>query len=112
MQVTKTPRTSSEKLEAITVQEFKYLGTTVTNDDNMDKKLRNRIILANKCYYRLKVTFKSHFITLITKLRLYKTLLRLVLMYGSKSWMITRCNEDSLSVFEREDAPKDIWPIV
>jgi hypothetical protein len=26
--------------------------------------------------------------------------------------MITRCNEDSLSVFEREDAPKDIWPIV
>jgi hypothetical protein len=102
MQVTKTSRTSSEKLEATKVQEFKYLGRTVTNDGNMDKKLINRIILANKCYCKLKVTFKSHFITLITKLRLYKTLLRLVLMYGSESWKIPRCNVNSLSVFERD----------
>jgi hypothetical protein len=39
------------------VQEFKYSGTTVTSDNNMDKELRNRITLANKCYHGLKGKF-------------------------------------------------------
>jgi hypothetical protein len=72
MHVTKRP-IGSYNYE--TVQEFKHLGTTVTNDNSMDKVLRNRIILANKCYHGLG-KFKSHFLTLSTKLRLYKMLLR------------------------------------
>lgn len=59
--------------------EFKYLGKKVTNDNNMDKELRNGIILANKCYHGLNRKFKSYFLTLSPKLRLHKTILRLVL---------------------------------
>jgi hypothetical protein len=103
MQETKRPITSEiGSYDFEIVQEFKYLGTIVTNDNNMDKELRNRIILANKCYHGLKGKFKSHFLTLHTKLRLYKTLLRPVLMYGSESWMLTRNNEQSLRIVERK----------
>jgi hypothetical protein len=40
----------------------------VTNDNNMDEALRNRIILVNKCYHGLKGKFKPHFLTVSTKL--------------------------------------------
>jgi hypothetical protein len=75
-------------------------GKIVTNDNNMDKELR--ISLANKSYHGLTGKFKSRFLTMSTKLRLFKTLLRSLLMYGSESFMITRSIEESLRVFERK----------
>ena len=83
MQVTSKPIMISElivgeqKFEV--VQEFKYLGTIATNDNNLDKEIRYRISLANNCYHRLKYLFRSQFLNLRTKLNLYKTLLKPVL---------------------------------
>jgi hypothetical protein len=73
-----------------------------TNDKNMDKSLRNRILWANKCYHGLKGKFRSHFLTQSTKLRLPERLLRPVLKYGSESWTLAGSNEDGLRVFERK----------
>ena len=39
------------------IQQFKYLGTIVTNDNNLDKEIRYRISLANNCYHGLKHLF-------------------------------------------------------
>jgi hypothetical protein len=64
----------------------------VTDDNNMDSELRNRIILVNKCYHGLKGKFKSHFLTLSTKSKFYKTLLSLC---GSESWVLTWSNEEA-----------------
>ena len=33
------------------VQQLKYLGTIVTNDNNLDKEITCRISLANNCYH-------------------------------------------------------------
>jgi hypothetical protein len=66
----------------------------------MDEELRSRIILANKYYHGLKGKFKYYFLTLSTILRMYITLLRPVLLYGSNSWTLTRTNEQSLRAFE------------
>ena len=43
------------------VQQFIYLGTIVTNDNNLNKEIRYRISLANNCYHGLKLLFRSHF---------------------------------------------------
>ena len=88
MQVTSKPLMISElivgeqKFEVVLL--FKYLGTIVTNDNNLllDKEIRYRISLANNCYHRLKHLFRSQFLNLRTKLNLYKTLLKPVLIYG------------------------------
>jgi hypothetical protein len=82
------------------VQEFKNFGPIVTDNNNMDKEFRNRIILSTKCYHGIKGKFRSYFLTPSTKLRLCKTLLRRVLIYGSESWMLTTSNVDRLWVFE------------
>ena len=56
----------------VVVQQFKYLGTIVTNDNNLDKEIRYRISLANNCYHGLKHFFRSQFLNLRTKLNLCK----------------------------------------
>ena len=72
MQVTSKPIMISElivgeqKFEV--VQQFKYLGAIVTNDNNLDKEIRYRISLANNCFHGLKHLFRSQFLNLRTKL--------------------------------------------
>ena len=89
------------KIKFEVVQQFKYLGTIVTNDNNLDKEIRYQISLANNCYHGLKHLFSSQFLNLRTKLNLYKTLLKPVLTYDSECWSLNRRNEEQLQVFER-----------
>ena len=35
------------------VHEFKYLGTIITDDNDINKEIRSRILQANRCYYAL-----------------------------------------------------------
>jgi hypothetical protein len=93
------------------VQQFKYLGTIVTNENNLDKEIRYRILLANNCYHGLKHLLRSQFLNLRTKLNLYKTLLKPVLTYGSECWSLNRRNEEQLQVFERRILRKIFGPI-
>jgi hypothetical protein len=75
MQVTKRPKTSKIEIGSYNfeiIQEFKYVGSVVTNGNNMYKELRNRIIVAHKCYHGFKGKFKLHFLTLSPKLRCIK----------------------------------------
>jgi hypothetical protein len=58
-------------------------------ENSLGTEVGSRIILTNKCYRGLKENFKSHFLTLCTKFRLNKTLLRPVLMCGSESKALT-----------------------
>jgi sorting nexin-29 len=58
MQATKRPTTLSKtEIGGYNIErtlEFKYWGKIVTNNNNMDKGSRNRIIMANKYYHGLK----------------------------------------------------------
>ena len=77
MQVTSKPimiSTHSWRTKFEVVQLFKYLGTIVTNDNNLDEEIRYRISLADNCHHGLKHLFRSQFLNLRTKLNLYKTL--------------------------------------
>jgi hypothetical protein len=45
---------------------------------------------------------KSHYISIKTKCKLYKTLIRPVLLYGCETWAINRYNEEKIGIFERK----------
>jgi hypothetical protein len=57
---------------------------------NISKEIKDRTVVANKCYYGLKQQFRSHHFTLRTKCGLYKALLRPVWIYGSEAWTVTK----------------------
>lgn len=53
------------------VQEFKYLGIRLNNQNNMHGKINIRLNFANRCLYALKTLFKSKLLTRKTKKHLY-----------------------------------------
>jgi hypothetical protein len=75
------------------VNEFKYLGTLITAN-NLTQEINHRLLLANKCYYGLKKQVGSHYLSLQTKCKLYKTLLTPIILYGSESWALTKTEEN------------------
>src|SRR5262249_36807300 len=85
------------------VQSFIYLGSIVNVSNDLEEEIKTRITQGNKCFYALKHLFKSTLLNRSIKLRLYKTTIRPVVMYGSDIWSLTNkhrcvCGEQ---VFER-----------
>ena len=58
--------------------------------------------MANRGFYGLKRQFGSQFLSVKNKIKLYKTLIRLVLAYGSETWALSKSDEATLGVFERK----------
>ena len=82
------------------VKEFRYLGSIVTADNNTSADVASRIKAANVAYFQTRPLFNSRILSWTTKIRLYKTLVRPVLMYGAETWPLTRRDENRLRVFE------------
>jgi len=53
-------------------------------------------------FYGSKRQFRSQFLSIKNKIKLYKTLIRPVLAYGSETWVLSKCDEVILGVFERK----------
>jgi hypothetical protein len=65
------------------VQSFTYLGSLIdaNNGISVEIKKKKRILLANRGFYGLKGQFRSQFLSIKNKIKLYKTLMRPVLAY-------------------------------
>jgi sorting nexin-29 len=90
---------NSYKFECVTG--FKYLGTIITNDNNITTEINSRIQMANKSYYGSKKQLQSLFLSRKTKCKLYISLFRPVLTYGSESWTLNKANIEKLMTFEK-----------
>jgi len=78
------------------------LGSLINVSNDNSAEIRRRILMANKAFYGLKRQFRSQFLSIQNKLYLYKTLIRPVLAFGSETWVLSKCDEAVLGVFERK----------
>ena len=62
----------------------------------------NSVDLANEGFYELNRQFRSQFLSIKNKIKLYMTLIRPVLACGSETWVLSKCDEAVLGVFERK----------
>lgn len=92
------------------VKEFKYLGTTITEDNVGSEEINNRIQAGNRCLYALQDLIRSKELTRLTKINLYITVIRPVVMYGSETWTMTVANEERLRIWERKVLRKIYGP--
>jgi hypothetical protein len=69
---------------------FKYLGTVINDIHDESEEIQARILAANKAYSSLKTIFRSKQINRNNKIRLYKTLIKPILCYGSVIWTLTQ----------------------
>jgi hypothetical protein len=86
----------------IMVNNFIYLGSCITEDNNEQVEIQRTLKLANKTYYSLYAIMKSCDIHKKTKIRLYQTLIRTVLTHGCETWKLTKKSEDDMNSFERK----------
>jgi len=88
------------------VPNFKYLGVDVNESANSHEEINHRIIAGNKCYFSLVPLFKSKLLSRRTKIRIYKALVKSIVLYTCGVWASTKIDEKKMT-FER----KILWRI-
>ena len=71
-----------------TVADFIFLVSKITADGDCSYEIKRRLFLGSKVMTNLDSILKRRDITLPTKLRLIKTMVFPVVMYGCDSWTI------------------------
>ncbi|KAJ4450866.1 hypothetical protein ANN_02298 [Periplaneta americana] len=84
------------------VEKFKYLGATVTNINDTRKEIKRRINMANACYYSVEKLLSSSLLSKNRKVRIHKTVILPVVLYGCETWTLTLREEQRLRVFENK----------
>ncbi|KAJ4448649.1 hypothetical protein ANN_00039 [Periplaneta americana] len=85
------------------VENFKYLGATVTNINNTREEIKRRINMGNACYYSVEKLLSSSLLSKNVKVKIYKTVILLpVVLYGCETWILTLREEQRLRVFENK----------
>ena len=72
------------------VDKFTYLGTVVSTEHPTQKDIKNRLAKARSALQRLRPIWKSKQYNPKTKIRLYNSNVKSVLLYGSECWRVTK----------------------
>jgi hypothetical protein len=82
------------------VSHFRYLGIRVTNQNLIQEEIRRRLNSGNARYHSVQNLLSSHLPLKNVKVRIYKTIILPVVLYGYESWSLTLREEHRLRVFE------------
>jgi hypothetical protein len=70
------------------VSQFKYLGTTVTDQNLIQEEIKWRLNSCNACYHSVQNLLPSRLLSQNIKIRIYKVIILLVVLYGCKTWSL------------------------
>jgi hypothetical protein len=71
------------------VATFKYLGTTLTNQNDIHDQIKSKLNSGNACYHSVQNLLSSRLISKNLKIKMYKTAILPVVLYGCETWSLT-----------------------
>jgi hypothetical protein len=92
------------------VSQFKYLGTTVTNQNLIQEEIKRRLNFSNACYHSVQNLLSSRLLSKNLKIRINKMIILPVVLYGCEAWSLTLREEHRLRVFENRVLRKIFGP--
>jgi hypothetical protein len=79
---------------------FKYLGTTLTDQNYMHEEIKSRLNSGNACYHSVQSLLSSRLLSRKVKVKIYKPIILPSVLYGCETWSLTLREEHRLRVFE------------
>jgi hypothetical protein len=82
------------------VEQFKYLGTTLTNQNSIQEEIKCRLKLGNACYHSVQYLLTSSLLSKNSKIKIYRSIILPFVLHGCETWSVTLREEHRLRVFE------------
>jgi hypothetical protein len=76
------------------------IGTSLTNRNSIHEEIKSRLKSGNACYYSVQNLLSSGLLSKNTKIRVCRTVVLPVVLYGCETWSLTLREEQRLRVFE------------
>ena len=82
------------------VEDFKYLGTTLTNQNYILGEIKSRLWSGNACYHSMQNLLSCRLLSQNLKIKIYRTIVLPIVLNGCETWSLTLQEERKLRVFE------------
>ena len=82
------------------MEQFKYLGTTLTNQNSIQEEIKSRLKTGNACYRPVQTLLSSSLLSKNFKIKIYINIILPVALHGCETWSLTLREERRLRVFE------------
>jgi len=76
------------------------LGRNLTNPNSIQEEIKSRLKSGNVCYYSMQNLLSSSLISKNLKIKIYRTIILPVVLYGCETWSLTMREECRLRVCE------------
>jgi hypothetical protein len=78
-------RTHNMKIDSSSierVEKFKYMGTTLTDQDSIDEEIKSRLKSGNAWYHSVQNSLSSSLLSKNVKIKIYRTIILPFVFYG------------------------------
>jgi hypothetical protein len=92
-----------------TVEEIRYLGTNLTDQNSIQEEIKSSLKSGNACYHSVQNFLSSSLLSCNIKIKIHAAILLPDVLYGCETWSLTLREESRLRVFDNRVLRRIFW---